>query len=131
MCVRCPDALRADMQRVYGLDADDIGAGIRVMRAADLAASLPPDALVWHRLDPRAGWDERTALLASTRDACSWIAWAMSKHPKGEKWRDQWPRPGDGKRDGHGDPTVASGTTEQVLDMLSRPRGKTESKETC
>lgn len=130
MCVRAPDALRADMQRVYGLDADDIGAGIRVLRAADLAANLPLDALVWHRLDPRAGWDERTALLASLRDSCAWIAWSMSKHPKGQRWRDQWPRPGDGKRDGRGDPTVASGTTEQVLDMLSRPRGKTETTQT-
>lgn len=44
------DVLRADMQRFYGLDIDEIGYSIRIMRAADLAANLPHEALIWSEI---------------------------------------------------------------------------------
>lgn len=53
------DALRADLQRFYGLDMDEIGHTVRVRRAADLAANLPEDALTWGRIDERATWGTR------------------------------------------------------------------------
>lgn len=92
-----PDALRADMQRFYGLDLDQLGDGLRVRRAADLAANLPQDAAIWRRLDPRLEWDTSTMLLAQAVDSLDFLAWTRTRDSqrKGARWRGRLPRPWD------------------------------------
>lgn len=121
MLNRAPDRLRADMQRYYGLDLDQVGHAIRVRRAADLAANLPEQACVWSVIDERAAWDGDRWLLAQIADSLDFLAWAQTpaaqKH--GAKWDHRIPRPGDHKpaRD------TAQGMTRDQLDrLLAMPR---------
>lgn len=90
------DVLRADMQRFYGLDIDEIGYSIRIMRAADLAANLPHEALIWSVFDERNAWTTNTYLLALIADNTSFLAWSKTKDAtrKGAKFKSQIPRPG-------------------------------------
>lgn len=90
------DILRADMQRFYGLDIDEIGYSIRIMRAADLAANLPREALIWSVFDERNAWTTNTYLLALIADNTSFLAWSKTKDAtrKGAKFKSQIPRPG-------------------------------------
>lgn len=90
------DVLRADMQRFYGLDIDEIGYSIRIMRAADLAANLPREALIWSVFDERNAWTTNTYLLALIADNTSFLAWSKTKDAtrKGAKFKSQIPRPG-------------------------------------
>ena len=80
MMEAAPDALRADLQRFYGLDMDEIGHTVRVRRAADLAANLPEDALTWG--------------LATIADNTGFIAWTKTKAAKQGEWRGAIERPG-------------------------------------
>ena len=80
-----PDALRADLQRFYGLDMDEIGHTVRVRRAADLAANLPEDALTW---------GTAKHLLATIADNTGFIAWTKTKAAKQGEWRGAIERPG-------------------------------------
>lgn len=88
MLRRAPDALRADFQHYYKLDLDDLGGIIRVGRAADLAANMPPQAITWARLDPRMAWDTRTQLLALIANNTGFTAWSRSAEAakRGAKW---------------------------------------------
>ena len=106
----CPDALRADMQRFYGLDL------------ADLAANLPEQALVWRRIDPRAEWDMQTLLLAQIADATGFTAWSKTKEAshRGAKWRGRIPRPWE--RHERVDAGRVALSTSEIDDILSRPR---------
>lgn len=61
-----PDELRADFQRFYGLNLDDLGTGYRCMHAAALVAHMPADSALYAALaydeqnrDPMRGMDER------------------------------------------------------------------------
>lgn len=118
----CPDVLRADMQRFYGLDLDELGHGLRIRRAADLAANLPEQALVWRRIDPRAEWDVQTLLLAQIADATGFTAWSKTKEAshRGAKWRGRIPRPWE--RHERVDAGRVALSTSEIDDILSRPR---------
>ncbi|MDB1547735.1 DUF5361 domain-containing protein [Bifidobacterium adolescentis] len=94
MMEAAPDALRADLQRFYGLDMDEIGYTVRVRRAADLAANLPEDALTWGRIDERATWGTAKHLLATIADNTGFIAWTKTKAAKQREWRGAIERPG-------------------------------------
>lgn len=121
MLAKAPDKLRADMQRFYGLDLDQLGVTIRVRRMADLAANLPDDAKVWGGLDPRATWDSLHHLLADIADNAAFLAWTKTKegNRKGARWNDRIQRPGMTKRKPQG-PALSP---EGMLATLSRPRG--------
>lgn len=96
MLVVAPSQLRADFQRYYGLDLDEVGYTIRVRRAADLAANLPEQATIWRAINPQAAWDTSQYLLADMADSLRFLAWAKTseaKHP-GAKFTNQIPRPG-------------------------------------
>lgn len=94
MMEAAPDALRADLQRFYGLDMDEIGHTVRVRRAADLAANLPDDALTWGRIDERATWGTTKHLLATIADNTGFLAWTKTKAAKQGQWRGAIERPG-------------------------------------
>lgn len=122
-----PDALRADMQRFYNLDLDEVGHAIRVMRAADLAANLPDEARVWGRIDPRAGWGTDRQLLANIADSVSFLAWTKTRDAarRGARWKGAIPRPGAQQAGAQAGGTRQEGVgldADAMRGMLSRPR---------
>lgn len=61
---RHPTELRADMQRVYGVDMDDVARGsVSLEQASALAACLPNGSLCLAREDEAAGWSREQMLL--------------------------------------------------------------------
>lgn len=91
-----PDVLRADLQRFYGLNLDDLGYGLRARRAADLAANLPPEARIWGKLNSACSWSTGDYLLANIADATSFMAWAQtSDAAHGGRWKTRIRRPGE------------------------------------
>lgn len=118
-----PDALRADVQRFYGLDLDQLGHEIRVRRMADLSANLPQNAAVWGRIDPRAQWDTTTQLLANIADNTAFNAWTKTKDAqKGGRWHGAIPRPGHDS----GQPDIQTLQPDDMLRILSMPRTQGE-----
>ena len=116
-----PDKLRADLQRFYGLDMDELGHSVRVRRAADLAAHLPDEACIWTAFDPRAEWDATRQLLANIADNTSFLAWCQTKDAtrRGATWKNRVPRPGGEcakERGGH------AANVDDVRTLLSMPR---------
>lgn len=119
----CPGELRADMQRWYGLDIDEIGHSIRVRRAADLAANIPEDGAVWPALDPRMRWGTTKQLLANISDATSFTAWTKTKDAQRghATWKGALQRPGMDRRRSR-QPDVQAISPEQLDRMLRLPR---------
>lgn len=123
MLIVCPGALRADFQRWYGLDLDDLGHSLRIRRAADLAAYIPEDGAVWPEIDPRLGWGTTKQLLANISDATSFTAWTKTKDAqrRNATWKGALQRPGmpehrPRQRD------VQAMSPEQLDRLLSMPR---------
>ena len=96
MLVVAPSQLRADFQRYYGLDLDEVGYTIRVRRAADLAANLPEQAAIWRAINQQATWDTSQYLLADMADSLRFLAWTKTSEAskRGAKFTHQIPRPG-------------------------------------
>lgn len=120
MLDRAPGRLRADLQRFYGLDLDELGHSIRCRRMADLAANLPQEACIWQAIDSRAEWTDREYLLATIADNTGFLAWCNSKdsEKRNAKWRGRVPRPGE--RQPQTDST--SMDVDRLAAMLSKPR---------
>lgn len=96
------------------------------MALADLAANLPAQAVSWRRIDPRAGWDDLTYLVARAADCLDFIAWTNTRaaQRRGAKWKSTIPYPG---RKRHATPqkphAAAAGYDAAALDrILSQPR---------
>ncbi|RBP98457.1 hypothetical protein CRD60_00910 [Bifidobacterium aemilianum] len=120
MMAQAPDSLRADFQRFYTLDLDELGVSIRPRRAADLAANLPDQALTWGRIDPKASWGADRHLLANIADSVGFLAWTKTKESQrpNARWEGATPRPGD-----RPDDDIQSMEPERMLAMLALPRG--------
>lgn len=84
--------LRADFQRVYGLNIDDMGEGYSVKHAADLAAMLPKDSLVFKAENPAFEWSETQYMLRSIEFSLRILIWQNSKD--GQKGKNK-PKPID------------------------------------
>ena len=82
--------LRADFQRYYGLNLDDMGGAYSVEHAADLAACLPSDSAVLRAMYPRNGWTATEYLLHRIEYECRILIWQQSRD--GQKGRNK-PRP--------------------------------------
>ena len=123
MLTVCPDALRADMQRWYGLDMDEIGYTIRVRRAADLAVNIPEDGAVWPRLDKRLQWGTTKQLLANISDAAGFIAWTKTSEAqhRNARWKGALDRPGIEHRRAR-QPGVQAMSRDRLDRLLSMPR---------
>ncbi|MBW3095341.1 hypothetical protein KIH75_08375 [Bifidobacterium sp. 64T4] len=121
MLDRAPDKLRADLQRYYGLDLDELGLSIRCRRMADLAANLPQEARIWQAIDPRAEWTDREYLLATIADNTGFLAWSQTKEAQhaNAKWHGRIPRPGEHAAT----PDVVAVDVDELGKILSRPRG--------
>lgn len=126
LLVKAPDSLRADFQRFYGLDIDDVGHGIRCRRAADLAAHLPPEACAWRMFDPRMEWTVTQWLLAAIADNTGFIGWTKTKDAarRNARWKGRLPRPGAHERGRRADVNVMD--VDSLRRMLAMPRGETE-----
>lgn len=92
------------------------------MRAADLAANLPDDAMVWGRLDERAQWGVERHLMANIADSVAFIAWTKTKDAQraNATWHGQVPRPGFTARPDAGMKTM---DPQSMARMLALPRG--------
>lgn len=118
---RCPDALRADLRRFYGLDLDNPGIG--ALAVADLAANLPRQAVSWARVDPRARWDDLTYLTAMAADRLDFLAWAQSKEAsrRGSRWKSRIPYPGRRTLRRAATSGMPRTTLDRILAMPRRP----------
>ena len=85
-----PDELRADFQRVYGLNIDDMGESYSVHHAAVLAAMLPNDSLVFKVANPALEWSESMYMLRNIEFMLRVLAWQNTK--EGQKGRRK-PKP--------------------------------------
>lgn len=84
-------ALRADFQRFYGLNLDDLGKTYGVLHAAELAAHLPPESATM--LAVAGGWSKTDLLLATLIDDFRFYMWAKSGG-KAKNRPKPIPRPG-------------------------------------
>ena len=119
---RTPDALRADLQRVYGIDLDHAMAGEHSAgHVAALVSQLPSDSCIYTARSTDARWGLNAVLLASLLNSLNLFIYGMS----------------DPKRRGAPPPMVgpsymANGrgkaletrtmTADELMEALSRPR---------
>jgi len=74
-----PDELRADLQRVYGIDLDHAMRGEHSpMHVAALVSQLPQDSRIRVVDEPDAEWTLTAVLLASILNALRGLMWGMS-----------------------------------------------------
>lgn len=73
-----PDELRADLQRFYNLNIDEMGAGFSCSHAAACAAHLPLGSNVLARIDPKYSW---TATDYRLFDIMCWLAGKRLPYP--------------------------------------------------
>lgn len=73
------DELRADLQRIYGIDLDHAMAGAHSAgHVAALAANLPLDARVYAAQNTDATWTRQEILLAETRNAINRVIYMFA-----------------------------------------------------
>lgn len=78
--------LRADMQRVYGVDLDDVASGaVSVRQAAALCACLPAGSLCLAAEDARLSWSKEQLLLLAVVNAVRGTVGASPIDPYSEK----------------------------------------------
>lgn len=91
-----PAELRADFRQYYHVSADDIGNGISVSEAADLAAMLPVRSRCMSVENPELSWDVDHYLLAKMSDTLAYLFWLNTKDGVDGINRPQLvPRPGE------------------------------------
>ena len=77
------EELRADLQRVYGIDLDHAMAGEHTAaHVAALAANLPPDSCVYSAEDDDRRWTRADVILADLRNTLVGLTWGMSDRRK-------------------------------------------------
>lgn len=117
-----PDALRADLQRVYGVDIDHaMGGGHTAEHIAALAAYLPSDSCVYKARSEDARWNLDSTLLAALLNSLNALIYGL----------------GDSKRRGGAPALVGpsymvkgndrkleavSMTADELLELLAKPR---------
>lgn len=113
----CPDALRADLLRFYGLTSIH---RLGITATADLTANLPDGAATWRRLDDARAWTPEAHLMAMQLDLLQQVAYGLSKG-KGRKPKPI-PRPGmRHEREGNGRNDIQGVTDKrELLEKLSR-----------
>ena len=78
-----PDALRADLQRVYGVDIDRAMAGEHsAEHIAALAAHLPSDACVYKARNQDARWTLEPTLLAALLNSLNLLIYGFGDPKK-------------------------------------------------
>lgn len=90
MLAACGDELRADFQRYYGLNLDDMGKTYTVAHAAALARNLPAGSAVHRALNPALEWADSDYLLMQIEYDIRLLAWSLAG---GKKSRSPKPKP--------------------------------------
>ena len=89
------DEVRADLQRVYGIDLDHARAGKHTARhIAALVSCLPSDSMIAKADNPDAVWTLETCVLADIDNLLTGLIWGMSdpkrrgrqRNPIGPSW---------------------------------------------
>ena len=89
------DELRADLQRVYGIDLDHAMAGMHTAgHVASLVTCLPSDSMLAQAVDPDAEWTLEACLLADVSNLLAGLIWGMGdprrrgrpRKPIGPSW---------------------------------------------
>lgn len=88
-----PDALRADLQRFYGIDLDHAMAGEHTAgHVASLVAYMPQGSMMAVARDPDNAWSLESTLLAELRNLFAGYLWAMlDKRKRGSRPADIGP----------------------------------------
>lgn len=84
---RCEGALRADLQRYYGINLDDaLGGACSIVHLAALANNLPQESASNVALNPDAAWTLEATVLADLRNHLAMLMWGMDdKKRRGRK----------------------------------------------
>lgn len=115
-----PAELRADFRQYYHVSADDIGSGISVAEAADLAAMLPVRSRCMSAEKPELSWDIDHYLLAKISDTLAYFFWCNTKDGvKGINRPNMIERPGQESKTEQGRTSL---TIEECSEILSRKR---------
>ena len=82
-----PEELRADLQRVYGIDLDHAMSGEHTAgHIAALAVNLPRDSRIFAAEDPDLRWSLADTILADIRNTLVGLVWGMSdKRHRGKR----------------------------------------------
>lgn len=116
----CPDALRADLRREYGLDIDLLwSGGIGPLACADLTANLPAGSASWRRMDVPAAWTMGDWLTAMQVDQMNMWMWSNSDPKKRGRKPEPLPRPGSGRDASGGSPTGERSTRTIGVEAMS------------
>lgn len=70
--------LRADFQRFYGLNLDDMGRSYSVHHAACIAAHMPQGSALYASIDPSSEWTASDHLLSLIEYDIRSLAWGLS-----------------------------------------------------
>ena len=115
-----PAELRADFRQYYHVSADDIGSGISVAEAADLAAMLPVRSRCMSVENPELSWDVDHYLLAKMSDTLAYLFWINTKDgADGVNRPELVPRPGDTTTEVQEKKRL---TVDECAEILSRKR---------
>lgn len=111
--------MRADLQRVYGIDLDKAMAGEHSAgHVAALVAHLPSDASLYRARDKDAAWTLDATLLAAILNSLNALIYGMSDARKRGKPPE---RVGPSKMKGGKAPARAM-TIDKLMAELSKPR---------
>ena len=113
------DALRADLQRYYGIDLDAaMRGGHSAAHVAALVAYLPSDCSMRRDMDADAAWTLRDILLASILNSLNMLIYGMGdKRHRGKKPQMVGPDYMTKKK-----LPARVMSAEQLMEILSRPR---------
>ena len=119
-----PAELRADFRQYYHVSADDIGNGISVAEAADLAAMLPVRSRCMSAEKPELSWDVDHYLLAKMSDTLAYLFWLNTEDGvEGVNRPSLIPRPGDtNPSEPESEPERQRLTVDECAEILSRKR---------
>lgn len=113
-------AVRADLQRFYGIDLDDAMAGAHSAgHVAALIAHLPSDASVYRANDADAAWTLETSLLALIFNLLQAAIYAAGD-PRGRGKRPDFIGPS--WMSGNRKAQARAMTIDQLMAELSKPR---------
>lgn len=115
------DALRADLQRYYGIDLDDaMGGAHSAAHVAALVRHLPSDCALRTSNDEDAAWTLEAVLLAGILNSLNSLIHGLGGKKRGKRPKLIGPSYMRGKPEKL--PTRAM-TSGQLMEILNRPRG--------
>lgn len=116
---RLPE-LRADFRQYYSVGIGELGGGLALSEAADLAAQLPAGSRCATPEGEAPGWDDSVWLLARAEHALRVLVW---RNTEAAARGEGFPEPATPRIAAPGDCGGGGMTVEQLEERLSRKRG--------